>query len=331
MRIRLLTDSLSAADVQFDPRVLAAVATNDNQTISSPAPNPAETYLLSLAVGSRRTMRQALAVVANIIEPGAGVSGLNWARLGYADVANVRSVLASRYSPANANKILAALRGVLKATFRMGLMDADTLARAINVRPIRGNRISKGRSLQAIEVARLIAACDRTSTLGVRNATIVAVGVGCGLRRPELVGLDVNDVLEDGAALRVRGKGNKERIVYLADSARSHLVTWLRRRGDERGPLFCPAGPNGVRVRRLSEQTVYDVLQSLAKKAGMSHMAPHDLRRTFVSTLLNNGVPLSTVSAMAGHSSVDTTSRYDRRGERVKREASKLLDVAMPT
>ena len=178
-------------------------------------------------------------------------------------------------------------------------------------------------------MATLIAACDRTTALGIRNAAIVAIGLGCGLRRAEIVGLDVADVLEDGQSLRVRGKGNKERLVYLADSTRMLLAAWLQHRGNEHGPLFCPARRNGVRVQRLTEQTVYDVLQALTEKAEMSHISPHDLRRTFVSTLLDKGVPLSTVSAMAGHASVDTTSRYDVRGERVKREAAMLLSVAL--
>jgi len=76
---------------------------------------------------------------------------------------------------------------------------------------------------------------------------------------------------------------------------------------------------------------VYDVLQSLATKAMVAHVSPHDLRRTFVCTLLDRGVALSTVSAMAGHADISTTARYDVRGESVKRAASMLLDVAMPT
>ncbi len=331
MRIRILKDSSGASELQFQPHRFTHVVANDVQPAVSPALNPAETYLLSLALGSRRAMNQALNVIANVIEPASTATTLAWPKVGYGDVTRVRAVLAERYSPNMANKVLAALRGAMKATFRLGLIDSDSLARAIDVKRIRGERTAKGRSLDTEEIGRLIAACDRTIALGIRNAAIVVVGFGCGLRRSEIVGLDVADVLEDGASLRVRGKGNKERLVYLADSTRIHLVAWLERRGHQAGPLFCAVSRTGFNPRRLSEQTIYDVLQTLTEKAEISHVSPHDLRRTFVSTLLDMGVPLSTVSAMAGHADVSTTARYDVRGERVKRAAAKLLDVAMPT
>lgn len=331
MRIRVLEDSDGASEVQFQLHSLAHTVANDVQPPASPAPNPAESYLLSLAAGSRRAMNQAINVVAAIIEPGSTAAALDWAKVGYGEVARVRASLAGRYSPNMGNKCLAALRGVMKATFRLGLIDSDSLARAIDIKRIRGERTAKGRAIDAPEISRLIAASDPTTALGVRNAAIVAIGFGCGLRRAELVGLNVGHVLERGEALRILGKGNKERIVYLPDAAQAYLATWLERRGYQEGPLFCAISRAGVVPRRLTEQTIYDVLQSLAAKARIAHISPHDLRRTFVSALLDKGVPLSTVSAMAGHSSISTTAGYDVRGERVKRAASKLLDVAMPT
>ena len=330
MRIRILKDPSGAADLQFDAGELSTSAANDVQPPVAPSPNPAETYLLSLAPGSRRAMNQALNVVAAIVEPASTAATLDWARVSYAEVARVRSALAAKYSPNMANKVLAALRGVMKATFRLGLIDADSLARALDVRRIRGERAAKGRSLDVHEIAKLIAACDRSTAIGTRNAAIGALGFGCGLRRAELVGLNVNDVLEGGAALRVRGKGNKERLVYLPDGSETYLAVWLDNRGRQEGPLFCAARRAGAAPRRLVAQTIYDVIHALAAKAGIGQVAPHDLRRGFVSSLLDQGVTLTTVAAMAGHADVSTTARYDTRGERVKREAAKLLSVAMP-
>ena len=278
MRIRILEDSSGASTLQFQPHALTSVAANDVQPTVSPAPSPAESYLLSLASGSRRAMNQALNVIAAVIEPGSTANALDWSRVGYADVARVRSALAVKYSPAMANKCLAALRGTLKATFRLGLINSDSLTRALDVRRVRGERITRGRSLDTDEIGKLIAACDQTAVIGIRNAAIVALGFGCGLRRAELVGLDVADVIEDGAALRVRGKGNKERLVYLADSTRMHLLAWIECRGPQVGPLFCALCHGMVNPQRLTEQTVYDVLQSLATKARIDHISPHDLR-----------------------------------------------------
>jgi len=240
--------------------------------------------------------------------------------------AALRARLAERYRPATANKMLAALRGVLKATFRLGLIDADGMARSLDFRRVCGQRVGNGRALDAAELGSLVGACDRSTNLGCRNAAILILGFGCGLRRAEIVGLDLADLIEGDSALRVRGKGNKERIAYLPDGAQTHLTAWVERRGNRPGALF-GAGAKG-KERRLSEQTIYDVISSVAKRAGVPKVSPHDLRRSFVSSLLDQGVSLSTVSAMAGHSDVSTTARYDRRGERAKRDASKLLNLA---
>jgi site-specific recombinase XerD len=326
MRTLLLKDSATPSKTSTLSLELGRIAANDTTALVAPAPIPAETYLLNLAEGSRRTMSQALDTIAETLKPGCNATTIDWATVGYGEVARVRSALTAKYSPATSNKMLAALRGVMKATFRLGLIDADQLARSLDFRRVRGQRVGKGRALDTVELSNLLGACDRSSTRGSRNAAILVLGFGCGLRRAEVVGLDLADLIENGTALRVRGKGNKERIVYLPEGAQAHLTSWLERRGNHQGALLC-AGSAG-KEHRLSEQTIYDVVALVAKKAGVSKVAPHDLRRSFVCTLLDQGVSLSTVSAMAGHSDVSTTARYDRRGERAKREATKLLNVA---
>jgi site-specific recombinase XerD len=307
--------------------VLAGAAANDIDDRRSPALSPAETYLLGLAPGSRRAMAHALAVIADIVAPGSSAATLDWAAVTYAETARVRAALAPKYSPNMANKCLAALRGTLKAAFRLGLIDADHLARATDIRRIRGTRATKGRSLDAKEIGCLLGACDTSTARGVRNDALIAVGCGCGLRRAELVGLNMQDVLDGGQALRVRGKGDKERGAYLPAFAQAHLAKWMGHRGDSPGPLFCRMAGDIVIPRKLSEQTVYDVLMAAARRAGIARVSPHDLRRTFVSTLLDHGVALSTASALAGHADVSTTARYDRRGERAKRDAVRHLEL----
>ena len=326
MRIHLLKDDSPPSTTSILSLELSPVAANDTTTLVAPsAPNPAETYLLTLAAGSRRTMSHALSTIANVIEPGSNAATLDWSGIGYGEVAQVRSALSTKYSPATANKMLAALRGVLKATFRLGLIDADHMARSLDFRRVRGHRVAKGRALETTELGNLIAVCDRSTTLGCRNKAILVLGFACGLRRAEIVGLDFDDLFERRSALRVRGKGNKERIVYLPEGAQAHLNSWLERRGNHQGAFFS-AGKAG-KERRLSEQTIYDVITAAAKRAGVAKVSPHDLRRSFVSTLLDQGVSLSIVAAMAGHSDVSTTARYDRRGERAKRDAARLLNL----
>jgi site-specific recombinase XerD len=77
----------------------------------------------------------------------------------------------------------------------------------------------------------------------------------------------------------------------------------------------------------MTTQAIYNVLVKRALDAGVKEFSPHDLRRTFVSHLLDAGADIATVTKMAGHSSVNTTARYDRRPDEAKQKAASLLHV----
>ncbi len=79
--------------------------------------------------------------------------------------------------------------------------------------------------------------------------------------------------------------------------------------------------------RRLTDQAVLGIVQRRGAEAGVAHFSPHDLRRTFVSDLLDAGADISTAKKLAEHSSETTTGRYDRRGEEAKRKAARLLHI----
>jgi len=276
-------------------------------------------------------MRAALETVARILTSGrVGAEALDWGAVRYQHSAAVRALLAERYAPATANKTLAALRGVLKEAWRLGLVSAEDYHRAADLPGVRGQVLPAGRALAGGELRALFDACARDrSPAGRRDAAILAVLYGGGIRRAELVALDVEAFDQDTGEVTVRaGKGRKDRTTYADGAARAAVLAWLRVRGDEPGPLFCPINKGGrIALRRMTGQAVLHLLRKRAAESGVRRFSPHDLRRTFVSDLLDAGADIATVQRLAGHASVTTTQRYDRRGEVAKRKASTLLHV----
>jgi integrase len=167
------------------------------------------------------------------------------------------------------------------------------------------------------------------ATVNKHLAALRGVLYGGGLRRAEVVSLDMSDFLPETGALTVRhGKGDKARIVYLTGGAQGAMATWLPVRGPDPGALFLPINKGGrLTHRRMTDQAILAMLRRRAIKAGVGHFSPHDLRRTFISDLLDAGADIATVQKLAGHASVATTGRYDRRGEHAKQRAAALLHV----
>jgi site-specific recombinase XerD len=293
--------------------------------------NPVSVYLGRLAAGSRRAMSAALDNIADTLTGGqCDMSTLDWTQIRYQHAAAVRAALAEKYAPATVNKFLSALRGVMKECWRLGYITAEDYQRAADQPAVRGTSLAPGRALSMGELATLFEGCAADKRpIGARDAALLAVLYGAGLRRAEVVGLNVSDYNRETAELRIRrGKGRKARICWAPAGCVLALDRWLQIRGDEAGPLFCPINKSGkMTVRRLVPQTVLDVLVSRARKHRVSPFSPHDLRRTFIGDLLDRGADISTVQQLAGHANVQTTARYDRRADTVRRKAVELLHV----
>jgi site-specific recombinase XerD len=274
-----------------------------------------------------------------------------WASLRYPHVAALRARFAERLAPATTNKILAAVKGVLREAMRLGQLSAEDCARACDVRGVRGSREPAGRALEPHEMAALFRAC-RPGTRkanqaalgeagpsrrelevgraeGARDAALLALLYGAGLRRAEVVALDVGQFNRESGALKLVGKGNKERSPYVAPGGVRALRAWLDVRGAAPGPLLVRVHRGDhASTKRLSDRSAAKILTRIAQRANLAApISPHDMRRTFVGDLLDTGADLVVVQKLAGHAQITTTARYDRRPEKAKVRAVERLQV----
>jgi integrase len=308
------------------PELAAAVLT----TAPAFSQSPAAVYLLRLAPGSRPSMASALARLAGLL---AGhptdVQLFPWPLVRYAHVQALRAALAEVLAPATTNRHLAALRGVLGETWRLGLAPREECLRAADVPgvPVPETGLA-GRALAAAELRALFAICDVTTAAGARDAALVALLYGCGLRRSEVVRLQLRDYDPTARAVKVTGKGHRQRLVPVLGGARAAVTAWLAIRGAAAGPLLHPIHRGGaIRRRAMTPHAVFQRLRALGPRAGLAGFSPHDLRRTCITDLFDAGADALAVRDLAGHASLQTTARYDRRGERGKQRAAELLVV----
>lgn len=301
------------------------------QDNNDPTRNPALSYLLTLgSKRSRDTMRSFLAIIANKLGC-RSVETCPWQSLTRQHVQAVMDALSMDEStpraPSTLNTYLAAIKGVALEARTMRSMDTDTYLDIKSIKRVRGYRLPKGRSLDESEIEALLSLCEADSSpKGVRDNALFKVMLGCGLRREEVVSLSYpTDVDWRRLTLRVRGKGNKERLVFMPKETARALRSWvndelqvsLADRLQERPvPLFVRVRRHGkMTPDRLTPPAIFRILTARSVEAGIMKVAPHDLRRTFATSMLDTGVDLLTLQRLMGHSSLETTKQYDKRGE----------------
>ena len=169
------------------------------------------------------------------------------------------------------------------------------------------------RVLSINQVCSLLDGMPFVTPLEIRDATILEVLYGCGLRVSELVGLDLDRVRFDEGTLRVLGKGSKERLVPFSGLAIERVQIYLQ---DSRPYLTCskahpsPALFLNARGGRLSRQSVHKVVEKAGLRIGIKNLHPHTLRHSFATHLLEGGADLRSIQEMLGHSDISTTQIY---------------------
>jgi integrase/recombinase XerD len=213
-------------------------------------------------------------------------------------------------SASSAARAVVAVRGLHRFAVRDGIVGAD-VARAVRP-PAPPRRLPKAISVEDVERLLEAAGFDRTP-LAVRDRALLELLYGTGARISEAVGLDVDDLDVPAAAVTLRGKGGRQRIVPVGSYAVRAVEDYLVRsrpalvaagRGTPRLFLNARGGP-------LSRQSAWSILRSAAEKAGLAaSVSPHTLRHSFATHLLDGGADVRVVQELLGHASVTTTQIY---------------------
>lgn len=227
---------------------------------------------------------------------------------------------AAKASPSTRNLTRAALRKMAKVLFGLRLLSIDERQRIDDVDAARGTREARGRALDEKELEKLFLTCVRDAkneahperrATGVRDAALMAVLYGGGLRRDEASKLDVTDVDVGGETLLVRGKGDQHKSQPVVADVLAAVQAWLKVRGeiecDDAAALFVNTNKFGrVGDRRLDGRAIAWKVTRRAKQAGIQPLAgghvcsPYDLRRLFGTGLLERGEDLATVAKAIG-------------------------------
>jgi integrase/recombinase XerD len=262
-------------------------------------------YLSGLGVTHPSKVESAMIgnYAARLREGVAGPNGNGWIEPPLANASVARAVIA--------------VRSLHRFAAAEGLTGDDP---ARTVRPPKPpRRLPKALSLEQVQA--MLAVPSGETEVGLRDAALLELLYGTGIRISEAVALEVDDVSrllrapaeEPAPGLRVLGKGSKERIVPVGSYARSALDAYLVRgrpilvaRGSGTPALFVNA-----RGGRLSRQSAWAVLQSVAEKAGITaEVSPHTLRHSYATHLLDGGADIRVVQELLGHASVTTTQIY---------------------
>jgi integrase/recombinase XerC len=221
------------------------------------------------------------------------------------DPLSLRSYVASLFgkvAPPSIARKLSSIRSFFRFLVKKGVLEKSP-AEELTL-PKRPKRLPN--FLIQDEAKALVESPEKEVRAGTRDRAILEILYGTGIRVGELVSLDLAHLdLEEGW-LKVRGKGNKERVVPIGKKALKAVSEYLRERGRENGPLFVNSGRG-----RLTPRSIQRIVKRRKIQAGiMKKTTPHTLRHSFATHLLEAGADLRGIQELLGHASLSTTQRY---------------------
>lgn len=215
-----------------------------------------------------------------------------------------------KVGPASINREVSSLRALFRWLQRTGVVEKD-IFRAIS-------SLKTSRRLPAFvpesRMSTIVSGCecDSEDFLTERNSLIVLMFYACGLRLAELVGIDRDDFASDYASLRIRGKGDKQRVVPILEFVREKILYYL---GLIERQNICISSEKALflshKGKRISRSVVYRTVQEELRRAGVQgKKSPHVLRHTFATHLLNGGADMREIQELLGHASLQATQVY---------------------
>ena len=216
-----------------------------------------------------------------------------------------------------------AIRGLMRALYIRGLYSGDEYHLLREVRLPKGrNRVGRGRAIERQYRDDLLAACmgdDRPQ--GVRDAAIIALLFGSGMRRAEAASILCENMSLDNAEVNVKVKGGDTVTKYLAAWSIPYIRAWLEIRNAKRGvrgPLFTPIIKGGrISTNAITGRGIYYLLQERSIHAGLPFIVkPHDARRTIGTQMLSDYGDII-AQRVLGHANLSTTAIYDKRSDEV--------------
>jgi site-specific recombinase XerD len=214
-------------------------------------------------------------------------------------------------SKSTQNYHLIALRGFLKYLAKRDIvaLTSDKIELARTVRP----QVSY---LDPSEVERLINVIDTSNPIGLRDRAIIELLFSGGLRVSELVGLNRDHINTERREFSVRGKGQKDRPIFISPQAADWMDKYLSTRSDRFHPLFIhysgsQDSEDGGMYTRLTVRSVQRLVKRYAVAAGITkRVTPHTLRHSFATDLITNGADIRAVQGLLGHANIATTQIY---------------------
>jgi site-specific recombinase XerD len=230
-------------------------------------------------------------------------------------VVRYRMYLESRGLAANTiNQQLAAVRRLAHEAADSGLLSPELAAGISRVKGVKQLGQRSGNWLSAEQSAEVLNRARGETLRAKRDHAMLAMLLGCGLRRSELVGLEVDEIqMRQGhwAVVDLIGKGGHIRTVPIPNWVKDALDQWTSAAGIKDGKVFrAVAGKGKVWGRGITQNVVWYVVKGCCEKAGLHHIAPHDMRRTCAKLCHSNGGELEQIQFLLGHASVQTTERY---------------------